>query len=261
MSNTHFPPVWEGTYRKKGWGKYEIEIFGWGYAPFVAYSSPLRIATSGEWCVRTFRDPSSACQVAVNHPSNEWMCVSGGKGFRVAGTPEERVFLNREQQTKGELEAKLNYMFKQPLQIYTASDEVSSAVVEALVTNGIDYVIRANQEWIVSDTLRTNPVWSAATYQTEFCLIVTPPPEPPERKYGMTENSIYLMRERSFDFGGFVGKIESHRRHRDYWKKDTHLYVADGIVPEDVKQLFAQFDIEYAVSDEKVLYRGKGKGK
>jgi len=30
-------------------------------------------------------------------------------------------------------------------------------------------------------------------------------------------------------------------------------------LPEDVKQLFDQFDIEYTVLDERVLYRGKSK--
>ena len=155
------------------------------------------------------------------------------------------------------MEAMLSYAFSQPLQIHTASAEVPPPVIETLSANGIDYTVHANQEWIVSDMLRTNPVWAAATNQTEFCLVITPPPE--KTGYGVTPNSIYLMRERPYDFGGFAQAVKHHRWKRDYYKNRYRLYVENGVMPEDVCQLFGQFGLEYTVFDEKILYRGKGK--
>ena len=258
MSNTHFPPSWRGTYKRKGWGKYEIEEFGSDAPPSVAYSSCLRMVTSGMWLgSRVFRDPFSVCREAVNHPSNEWMCVQDGASYHITGTPEERIFLDHREISKEKMEAMLNYTFGQPLQIYTASNEISFSIIETLATNGIDYSVHANQEWIVSDTLKTNPVWAAATNQTEFCLIITPPPG--KIGYGITESSIYLMRERPYDFGGFVQTIKHHQWKRDYYKNRYRLFAENGILPEDVRQLFEQFDLEYTVLDENVLYRGKRK--
>ena len=78
MSNTHFPPCWRGTYKRKGWGKYEVEEFGSGLPPSIANSSFLHIKNALR-CPFIFRDPSiTICREAVNHPSNEWMRVSAG---------------------------------------------------------------------------------------------------------------------------------------------------------------------------------------
>ena len=258
MSNTHFPPDWIGTYTRKGWGKYETEEFGSDCPPSVVYSSYLRIATSGAWrCSRIFRDPFSACREAVNNSSNDWMSVWDGASYRITGTPEERIFSAHCDITKEEMEEMLNYTFRQPLQIHTAGNEVPSSVIETLIANGIDYTVHTNQEWIVSDTSQTNPVWAVAANQTAFCLIITPPPE--KAGYGVTEHSIYLMRKKPYDLGEFAQTIKYHRWKRDYYKNRYRLYAENSVVPEDVKHLFDQFDIEYTVLDEKELYRGKRK--
>jgi len=260
MSDTHFPPIWLGTYRRKGLGKYES---GDAASPIVYRSTCFRLTSSaddGISCPLFFRDSLlSVCQRAVNHPSNDWMSLRAETGLRVAGTPEERVFIvQNTTTTKEQVEAKLDYFLKQPLQIYTASNEVPSPVLEALDEHGVDYTVHANQEWVASDTLRTNPVWSAVERRMLYGLIITPPPE---RERWEKEDRIYLTNSGRWCFEGFRERIGSHHRYSDCWKKGVYLYVADGIVPEDVKRLFARFDLEYTVLDEKVLYRGKeGKG-
>jgi hypothetical protein len=271
MSNTHFPPSWRGTYKRKGWGKYEIEEFGSGDPPSVAYSSCLRMATSGMWLgSRVFRDPFSVCREAVNHPSNDWTALPSATCQRIAGIPENRVFHNGRygERTKDEMEAMLNGIFRQPLQIYTASNEVPSPVLEVLDEHGVDYTIHANQEWLVPDTthayqgwdvpdaLRTNPVWTAIEKRTLRGLVITPPFW--QYHYGDSRDRdfIYLANEGLLYFEHLRGMIDSHRSSRDDWQKKLRLYVKDGILPEDVRQLFEGFDLEYTVLDEKVLYRG-----
>jgi len=40
-------------------------------------------------------------------------------------------------------------------------------------------------------------------------------------------------------------------------KTSLYLYVKDGILPEDVRQMLEPFDLNYHVRDERILYRGK----
>ena len=261
MSDTHFPPVWMGTYQRKGWGKYEADnvIFS-----CVFSSTCFRLTRSASQVDGTssrlfFRDLSLlACRKAVNHPSNEWMATPARTWLHVTGTPGKRMFsAQRGEQTKGQLEAKLDYLLRQSLQVYTASNEVPSAVLEAFDGHGVEYAIHANQEWVASDTLRTNPVWSAIERRTMYGLIITPPSE--EKRY-MDDYQIYFTDGGLWNFESFRAMIDSHHRDGDYWRKNLRLYVEGGVLPEDVRQLFEKFGLEYTVFDEKVLYRGKGKG-
>ncbi|MCL1921247.1 MAG: hypothetical protein FWG50_09260, partial [Kiritimatiellaeota bacterium] len=116
--------------------------------------------------------------------------------------------------------------------------------------------VHTNQEWVVSDTLKTNPVWRAVERRTMYGLIITPPSE--EKRY-KDDYEIYLTSDGLCNFGSFRVRIRSHRYYGDYWQKNLRLYVEDGVVPEDIRQLFGQFGLEYTVFDEKILYRGKGK--
>jgi len=264
MSDRHSPPWWLGTYQRKGWGTYGIELFSGGGtdSPLVFHSTGLRLTSSHDEAFQYFRDYHLwACRKAVNHPSNDWMCVHRADvSLRVAGAPEERVFIlgSDTRKTKGQIESLLRLMIKDPFHVYTASNEVSSAVVETLVTNGFDYVVHTSQEWTVSDTLRTNPVWNALGKSEMFGLIITVPPKKESRE---TEDKIYFVYKEHFDFDGFEKRIRDYRRMREQWRKDLHLYVENGVLPEDVRQMFDPFDFEYTVEDEKVLYRGKrGKG-
>ena len=260
--------------KRTGWGKYETEEFGSGEPPSVVRSSCLRIATSGAWrCSLIFRDPFSACREAANHPSNDWVALPSEACLRIAGTPGSRVFHNGRhgEQTKGEMEAMLNGILRQPLQIYTASNEVPSAVLEALDGHGVDYTIHADQEWLAPDTthasqgwdapdaLRTNPIWRAIERRTLRGLVITPPFW--EKRYGDSRDKdfICLSNEGFLYFEHLGGMIDRHRRSRDDWQKNLRLYVENGVVPEDVRQLFGQFGLEYTVFDDKILYRGKGK--
>ena len=110
---------------------------------------------------------------------------------------------------------------------------------------------------IISDTLRTNPIWYAIERRTLYGLIITPPSE--ENRNG-DDFQIYVTDTGRWDFDYFKRMIiGKHRMDGDYWRKDLRLYVKDGSVPEDVRQLFEKFGIEYTVLDERVLYRGKSK--
>ena len=261
MSDTHFPPVWLGTYQRKGCGKYEVDN---AILSCVFSSTYFRLTRSmdpgdGTSCPLFFRDFNiRTCRKAVNHPSNEWMALPSETWLHVAGTPDKRVFCNGRhgEQTKEQLEAKLDYLLRQSLQIYTASNCVPSAALEALDEHGVDYVVHTNQEWVVSDTLKTNPVWRAVERRTMYGLIITPPSE--EKRY-KDDYEIYLTSDGLCNFGSFRVRIRSHRYYGDYWQKNLRLYVEDGVVPEDIRQLFGQFGLEYTVFDEKILYRGKGK--
>jgi len=104
-------------------------------------------------------------------------------------------------------------------------------------------------------------VWSAIKKRTMYGLIITPPSE--EKRYRddryKDNYQIYLTNDGLTYFESFKERIASHRRYRDYWQKNLRLYVENGVLPEDVKQLFEPFDLEYTVLDEKILYRGKRK--
>jgi len=266
MSNAHFPPKWKGTYKRTGWGKYEIEEFG--ISPYVVHTTllfmnspedPFGFSSDAD----ALRDLSIlTCREIVNNPSNDWMAFIVETWLHVTGTPEKRMFRDwHGEQTKEQLEARLDYLFKQPLQIYTATNDVPSFVIELLEELGVDYTIRANQEWIVSGPLSANPAWGAIKNKTLYGLIITSPSG--GKRYGdardKNDYQIYFTNDGLMSFEHLGGIIDSHRRRGDDWKKNLRLYVKDGILPEDVRQLFAQFDLEYTVLDEKVLYRGKSK--
>ena len=265
MSDTHFPPILLGTYQRKGWGKYESDdenFPGVWLSTFFRLTRLVNPNDGASWTCFFFRDRRIwTCRKAVNHPSNEWMAFIVERWLHVTGTPEKRMFSNRrlDEQTKEQLEAKLDYLLRQPLQIYTASNEVPSSVLEALDEHGIDCTVHVNQEWVASDTLKTNPVWNAIERRTMYGLIITPRSE--EKRYGdaryQDDYQIYLTNDGLWHFEGFRERIGSHRWRGDYWKKNLRLYVKDGVLPDDVKQLFAQFDLEYTVFDDRVLYRGK----
>jgi len=88
ISDQDFPPILFGTYQKKGWGKYETRSLGTNtVSPGVVHSTYLRLTHSerttkempeGTYSGGLFRDFRVwTCRKAVNHPSNEWMRVSG----------------------------------------------------------------------------------------------------------------------------------------------------------------------------------------
>jgi len=257
LSDTHFPPVWLGTYKRKGWGKYETDD---AISPVVYHSTFCRLTRTenpndGISCPFFFRDFRIwTCRKAVNHPSNEWMTA----WLRVTGTPEKRIFSSqRGEQTKEQLAEWLERTFMPPLTIDTASNEVPSSLIETLVENGMDYIVHTNQEWIVSEMRKEKPGWSTQTkrsFRFNYSLVIAPPPQ------DMTEDIFYLMNEGPLSLQDVESKIKTKRWNRDCWENDAiHLYAKNGVLPDDVKQLFDQFDIAYTVLDERVLYRGKSK--
>ncbi|MCL1922181.1 MAG: hypothetical protein FWG50_14100, partial [Kiritimatiellaeota bacterium] len=210
-----------------------------------------------------FRDFNiRACRKAVNHPSNEWMSPASRTRLRITGTPEKRKFITHGVgQTKEDIEKWFDRVFTPPLTIYTASNEVPSSIIETLVENGMTYTVHTNQEWITSEMRKANPGWSTQTkraFMFDFSLIIAPSQE---EKYGITGNIFYLMHEGPLGIHDVEEKIKAKRWNRDCWEKDDiHLYAEGGVLPEDVRQLFGPFGLEYTVFDDKVLYRGKGKG-
>jgi len=263
-SEAKFPPLCLGTYQRTGWGKYKAEdenfpgILRSTFLLLTRLEVPNDLTSWDRYFFRDFR--ISACRKAVNHPSNEWMVFPTKTWLRVTGIPSERMFLSYWiRVSKDQLEAELNCLFKQPLQIYTASNDVPSSVLEALDGYGVGYTIHANQEWVTSDTLKTNPIWRAMGMQTLYGLVITSPSEAERYQNGYYEDFIYVTNGDCLDFEYFKKRIDRHRQRGDVWKKDLRLYVEDGILPEDVRQLFAPFDLEYTVLDDKVLYRGKNK--
>ena len=88
MSNQEFQPIWFGTYKKKGWGRYETKGLSTNMVSFgVVRSTYLRLIASDIYIQEEykkyypgylFRDFNiRVCREAVNHPSNEWMRVRG----------------------------------------------------------------------------------------------------------------------------------------------------------------------------------------
>ena len=168
ISDQDFQPIWFGTYQKIGWGKYETKGLGTNtVSPGVVRSTYLRLISSDRYIKEEYKKYYSGylfrdfrvwtCRKAVNHPSNEWMSPPSRTGLHVIGTPGKRNF--RAQfggYGKQYLEAELDYLFKQSLQIYTASNEVPSVVLEALEEQGVGYTIHANQEWVTHSRAGVN---------------------------------------------------------------------------------------------------------
>jgi len=267
-SVAEFPPRWLGTYQRKGWGKYEFKVSDFGEdAPLVTvHSSCLRMLriepNHSYWDSIIFRDPHIlTCRKILNHPSNDWMNSVSRTRLRVTGPPEKRAFRTRlTEYTKEKLEAELERIFMPPLAIYTVSNEVPSSIIETLVENGMTYTVHTNQAWIVWEMRRTSPGWTPLTKRTflyNYSLTIIPPRE---ESHGMTGDTFYLMHEGPLSIHEVEEKIRARRWNWDCWEKDDiHLYVENGVLPEDVKQLFEPFDLEYTVLDERVLYRGKRK--
>ena len=261
-SDTGYQPFWLGTYQRKGWGKYEADD---EYFPGVLRSTFLLLTRAndphdgtswGRFFLRDFR--IFTCRKIVNHPSTEWMSPVPKRSLRVTGIPGKRIFNTMGVELPMEdIEAQWDCLFKQQsLQIYTASNEVPFSVLETLEEQGVNYTIHTDQEWVASDTLKTNPIWRAIGRKMMFGLIIMPLSE--DNRYG-DDNRIYFTNTGDWGLKNFRQMIDRHRRDGEYWRKDLRLYVKDGVLPEDVRQMFDQFDLEYTVLDERVLYRGKSK--
>jgi len=264
-SEAEFSPIWLGTYQRTGWGKYEAEdenfpgILRSTFLLLTRLEVPNDLTSWDRYFFRDFR--ISACRKAVNHPSNEWMSPSSRTRLRVTGTPEKRIFITQSvRQKKEDIEDYFKRIFMPPLAIYTASNEVPSSIIETLVENDMAYTVHTNQAWIVSEMRRASPGWTALTKRSflyDYSLTIIPPRE---ESHGMTGDTFYLMHEGPLSIHDVEEKIRAKRWNWDCWEKDDiHLYVENGVLPEDVKQLFEPFDLEYMVLDERVLYRGKRK--
>ena len=264
-SDADYQPFFLGTYQRKGWGKYEASDESF---PGVLHSTFLLMTRSEiqnggtSWGHIFYRAPFIlTCRKIVNHPSNEWMSPVPRTRMRITGTPDDRRFITMGVGLKKEdVEEWFDQILTPPLIIYTASNEVPSSLIETLVESGIASTVYTNQEWIVSEMRKEKPGWSTQTkrsFMFNYSLTIAPPQE---EKYGITGNIFYLMHEGPLSLHDVEAKIKTKQRNRDCWEKDdVHLYVKDGILSEDVRELFEQFDLEYTVLDERVLYRGKSK--
>jgi len=260
ISEDSSPPYWFGTYEKKGWGKYEITWLHFEPVKSIVRTTFLRMRMYGNVDVEsaTFTRNLSVltCRKILNAPENEWMERPYEIYRRVSGTAEERSFaLGNSTFPKEEIEEYLNTLLKQPVQIYTASNEVPASIIEALAQNGFDYQVHTKQQWI-TDEWRSywnnpdaNPLWTNHT----FNIIIRMPSDSDKTE----DPAIYYWRGNGGTFEHLQRRIEEYRNHRDTVKNDFYLYVKDGILPEDVRQMFDALGINYHVRDEKTLYRGK----
>ena len=281
MSEHHPPCGWLGSYQRKGWGQYEIEwlvAFNEPNFPLSAYSTFFRVS----WLYPTvstnpplrnlMRDPFvPTCRKVVNAPENDWVRGWHGIDLRVTGTADERVFVFGERnktKTLQELQIRLEgEMHPKPMQIYTASNEAPSCVIETLTQNGFDYHVHSNQQWIVTewvgddkslpswkrnrplDTEDANPIWTNKTR-----LIFRPPPE----KDNMEDPEIWFLRKGEMRrFSDFKKSVERHRSIIEDIRTNLYFYAEGGVLPEDVRQMLAPLGLDYHVLDEKILYRGK----
>jgi len=264
-----------GTYRKSGWGQYEMELF---------YDTCTRLVYSTFLLARCdfgdipdinkplFRDPLIlGCRKVLNAPESEWAQITRGAILRVMGTADERFFVSKTKtNTLQEVETTLNnWIHHKPLQIYTASNEAPPRVIEAVVENGFDYHVHSNQQWIVTewvgndlslpswkrnrplDTEDANPVWTNKSFQ----LIICPLTDNDKAE----DSGIYIWAGYERTFSNVKESLERRRRTREAAIKRFYLYAEDGVLPEDVRQMLEPFGIEYRVLDEKILYRGKKK--
>jgi len=258
----HFPPpFWIGSYQKKGWGKYEAELW-WNTSDkskFVIQSTFFRMNTKNDWLIYFTRDLAVLdCQKILNAPENEWVTRPRVMGCRVLGTADERLFargnsiFTQEQET-----TYLNELLKQPVPIYTASNDTPACVTNALTQNGFDYQIHPNQQWIMDEwesrrnNPDANPLWTNHTFKVIIKMSSDDDKE--------DDPEIYFFGGGGRPFEYLKRQIEYRRKDRETAKNEFYLYVKDGSLPEDVRQMFDQFDIEYTVLDERVLYRGKRK--
>ena len=268
MSEHDLPCEWYGTYRRSGWGKYEIQWFpDETNFPLFIRSTVLRAkwgfsqqdAPDDFWARGLIRDPFVlTCRRVVNDPANDW--VNSPLGLRVTGTADEQAAM----------EARLTKIFHPPpLQVYTASNEVPSCVSNILVRNGVDYEVHPDQQWIETewvndpslprwkrdrplDSEDANPIWTNKAWK----LIIMIPPEKEEKEdpricfYGGRIQRVSELSES-------IEKWLEYHRHLRNSLRNLHLYVKDGILPEDVRQMLEPFGLDYRVLDEQILYRGK----
>ena len=276
------PPYWLGTYKKKGLGKYEIEfLFGFQTNTVVFYSTFLRINVNNRWCnviptqeTDTSHEGSGVaynrhalftrnfsildCWKILNAPENEWIEIPREFYRRVLGTADERLFAWGDRIfTREQTEAFLNELLKQPVPIYTASNEVPECVMDTLTQNGFDYQVHANQQWITDEwrSYWKNPDASPLWTNHNPKIIIRLPSDSGKEE----DPKIYSWRGGGYTFEYLKDEIERHQKNRDTVKNDFYLYVKDGILPEDVRQMFDELGINYHVRDEKILYRGKQK--
>ena len=282
------PPYWVGTYRKRGLGQYEMEWFVVGFdgeLPRSVRSTFLRVKGGNEpdeedsfgessGKRNQIRDPHLiTCRKIVNDPANDWVekldIFSPNMSFRVAGTADERLFVLRGKNwTQQKMETWVNgWVHHKPLQIYTAGNEVPVHVIETVVQNGFDYHVHSNQQWVATEWVgddpslpewkrnsplrsdEANPVWTNRAFQLIIRqLSDNDNPEDPD---------IYVWGRSAETFSTVKKNIETHRRLRESVTKHLPLYAEDGVLPEDVRQMFEPFGIDYHVLDEKILYRGK----
>jgi len=278
----HQPPEWIGTYKIKGWGKYEVELFCLREEdnPFLVRSALLR-AKWDKLPKETFYQPRAkllirdpfvfTCRKVINDPRNDWIKSMQGFGdsYRITGTAGERLFVRAGGEiTREKMVATLN-LWLSPLQIYTASNEVPSYIIDTVVQNGFEYHVHSNQHWIETEwvnddpslprwkrdrplaTEEANPIWTNKTFQ-----IIIRMPSGEEKKEDPKIGFFWGEMERLSDF---KKRLENFRLNRGIFKNSFYLYAENGILPEDVRQTLEPFDFNYHVRDEKILYRGKQK--
>jgi len=280
------PLAWMGSYRKKGWGQYEIEWFFEKDNP-VRHNFPLSVRSTfffvkddNEFGDIVFKDPLwrnpflFLFRNVLNASVNDWVWQYRREGInlRVIGTAEERRFIfgtSTNTNTLQELETALNRIMHDPLPIYTASNEVPSHIIEIVAQNGLDYQVHSNQQWVAEewekdyplkwfekrkwkDTHDPDPVYDANPVWTNrmFKLIIGP------------DNSSDLCLQGRYreSLRDFKKRIDSRRKGREAIKTNLYLYAEDGVLPEDVRQMLEPFGIDYHVRDARTLYRGKRKG-
>ena len=276
------PPCWIGTYKKTGWGKYEIKfLFGIQSNPVVFRSTILQINmyvnVDNRWIritqtqeadlslegISDRRDTFTrnfsvlTCQKILNDPENEWVQRPREMYYRVSGTVEERSFaLGSSVFVREQIENYLNTLLKNPVPIYTASNDVPACVIDILTQNGLDYQVHSNQQWVTDEweweSRNNNPDASPLWTNSIPKIIIRLPTDNDKEE----DPAIYYWDGES-TFEHLKHKIEQHRKHRDLTKNDFYLYVKDDILPEDVREMFGALGINYRVLDEKILYRGK----
>jgi len=273
----HFSPFeWCGTYQRTGWGKYAINMFYDNERPHANTRSSsfirstfIRTKSNEKLFQNLTRDPFVlTCRKIVNDPENDWVVSHQGYSFRIMGTVEERLFTSGNKEIKrGQLSTNLSSrLYPPPLPIYTTSHEAPSCVIDIVVQNGFDYHVHSNQHWIETEwvddpslpswkrnrplnTEDANPLWTNMAYQV---IIRKPPDEDQEEDPKICFYSGEMKRLSDFKI-----MIENRRRIKETLKNHLYLYVKDGILPEDVRQMLEPFDLNYHVRDERILYRGK----
>ena len=135
--------------------------------------------------------------------------------------------------------------------------------------NGFDYHAHPNQQWVVTEWVgddpslpewkrnsplssdEANPVWTNKAFQ--LIIHQLPDNDTPE------DPKIYIWGRNAETFSTIKESIERRRHLRESFTKHLYLYAENGVLPEDVRQMFEPFGIDYHVLDEKILYRGKNR--